>query len=219
MLVHPICALGQTTTAQYRVDKPAKCLGSLGLGRHEYQPSSRSRPDRSVIRLLSRLRSQLGEERRPDRDLLDLASLHTEFVALEQLAQTMPVYEVNGRRPIARRLFLGVGSGGSRGDQQTVSARPAIAPRKSRTAPAPTPTLLRYGSHWKKTGKLTKAVHAEAIYAPSPLFPVTFTLSKSARSFPDSPLANSLTGRYMSLYRWPLRFPHLAGAAWPPGRP
>jgi len=64
--------------------------------------------------------------------------------------------------------------------RRPLSPRPAIAPRKSRTALGD--TLPRYRLHWKKTGKLTSPSRytPSPSIPPSPLCPVTLTLSKSA---------------------------------------
>jgi len=72
-----------------------------------------------------------------------LGGRNTDGVVLQQVAQAVAVDQVDGRRAVT----LGFGAGGvserPRRDEQTFSPRPAIAPRKSRTAEAPTLPLYR----------------------------------------------------------------------------
>jgi hypothetical protein len=83
---------------------------------------------------------KLGEEFRINRNVLDLphAAAHAKLVLLEQVAELIPVDQIDGRRPVAGGLALGFGGEGARRDQQALSPRSLIAPRKSRTAPEPT---------------------------------------------------------------------------------
>lgn len=84
------------------------------------------------------------------------------LMLLEQIAQPLAVDEVDWRRTVARRLLLGLDCGGARGDEEALSPRPAIVPRKSRTLSGV--TLPLYLLHWKNTGKLTsEAVDADAV--------------------------------------------------------
>jgi hypothetical protein len=70
---------------------------------------------------------ELSKELRVNRDILDLphAAVDAKLVLLEQVAELVPVDQVDGRRPVARGLALGFGGEGAGRDQQALLAAPA----------------------------------------------------------------------------------------------
>lgn len=133
---------------------------------------------------------------------LDHLDAHAQAVLAQQVAEHFAIDQIDRRRAVTNGLAARFGGEGPGGQDQPLSARPTIAPRKPRTVEEPTEPCQRL--HWKITWNDSRFIRCTPVPSipPSPVLPVTSTLENpglrrrllshaSAARGPQSPLSGA----------------------------